>query len=69
MDETMCYVGRMPCCNKVVAVTMDDGETDRSRLARELASWVRHGMVIERTTLETVRGMRFEKCTCRTRVH
>jgi hypothetical protein len=65
-SEVFCYVGRAGCCGNLVAVTVDK-ESLKPYTAREVASWIRQGMVIERVSLETFRGLKMQRCTCRER--
>lgn len=63
-SEVWCYVGRMPCCGNIVAVTVDK-ETLKAYTAREIGKWVRQGMSVERVTLETVHGLKIRRCECK----
>lgn len=57
----MAYIATVPGCGCMVACTVDVPEHARDT-ARELASWVRDGLTIERHTVEAVRAMRFRTC-------
>lgn len=63
-SEVMCYVGRKPCCGHLVAVTVDHPDS-KNRNAREVGNWIRQGMSVERVTLETVHGLKFQRCECK----
>jgi len=65
-SEVYCYIGRQPSCGSVVAVTVDTADS-KKRTARYIAEWIREGMAIERVSLETFRGLKMQRCTCKDR--
>lgn len=52
-DDTRTYVGRKPC-GCAVAAMVDRGDHPRE-VAKEIASWVRHGLTVENRTASWVR--------------
>lgn len=56
------YGGRCPGCNHVVALMVDDPEY-RNDVAKEIAKWIRHGLIIERFTVGEGRKL-FDLCAC-----
>lgn len=64
-DESRpCYMGRCPGCNNVIALTLDMPEY-RKDVARDVAEWIRDGLVVERSTAREGRKL-FDSCTCGT---
>lgn len=53
-QETMAYVGRMPC-GCAPAVTVDDRESAQY-VARDIAEWVRKGWTVERHKVSAIRA-------------
>lgn len=60
---THAYVARMPCCESVVGVFVDDGEKDT---AREVAKMITRGRRIERMSLYDTRLVveKMYRCEC-----
>ena len=56
------YIGRTRCCGNVVLVEVDAPE-DAKDIARVLGRAIRDGLVIERATVEDVRGLTYG-CRC-----
>ena len=63
-SEVMCYIGRTACCGNLVAVTVDT-PASKKHTARDVAQWIRDGLTIERVSLETFRGLKMQRCTCK----
>lgn len=59
--STPCYMGRKPC-GCLVAVCVNT-RMHMDETAKDLADWVRHGLTIEHSTVETFKGMPFG-CKC-----
>jgi hypothetical protein len=61
---THCYVGKL-ACGCIVAVTSDEPDCPK-RVAKDVASFVREGMTIERMTLEAFRSSKAPfGCECK----
>lgn len=63
MDEHMSYIGICHCGQVVCAVV--DNPARRRDVAREVASWIRDGLTIERVTSAYVRT-HIGRCRCGT---
>lgn len=60
-SEQMAYVARC-ACGAVVAAVIDDPNYRRDT-AREVAAWIRGGLVVERMTVDEAREQ-WRPCTC-----
>jgi hypothetical protein len=62
-DLTHAYVARMPCCDSVVGLFVDDGEKDTGR---DIAKMITRGRRIERMTISLARtlGAMMYRCEC-----
>lgn len=61
-DSRAAYSGKCPGCNHVVALTIDAPEY-RKDVAKEIASWINDGLIVERTTVGEGRNT-FDNCIC-----
>ena len=61
-EMTPCYIGRCPKCNSPCAATVDDPKYT-THVRRDVAQFMKEGLVIERQTVKWVRE-NFESCTC-----
>lgn len=61
---SICYVGRCRGCNQVVAaVVADDPNYPRKEVARDVAGFIREGLILEKMDTEQVR-VQFQRCIC-----
>ena len=61
---SFCYVGRCRGCNQVVAaVVADMPDYPPKEVARDVAGFIREGLVVEKMDTEQVRTT-FHRCTC-----
>ncbi len=64
-EATHAYIGRYPCCGNVPCVTVDS-DYHRKDTAREIASWIRDGLQVERVPIDDVRTVvNLKRCTCK----
>jgi hypothetical protein len=66
-EQTMVYLGRMPCCGKVESfqcVELLDPDSVK-RAAQETRRWTRYGATLELVTLEEARQIKLARCTCK----
>jgi hypothetical protein len=62
-DESRpCYAAKCSGCGHVVGLTLDEPQY-RKDVAKQIAKWIRRGLVIERMTAKEGRAL-FDLCTC-----
>jgi predicted alpha/beta-hydrolase family hydrolase len=70
MSESEAYIGRCHCGSVVAAYVIEyegaGAEEHKRAMSREVASWIRSGLAVERVTCQYVReNLRFCKCSDR----
>lgn len=61
--DSMSYIGRCKGCGRIVAAVLDNPDHAKS-VAKDVASFIRDGLIVERVESQVVRDL-FQSCACR----
>jgi hypothetical protein len=61
-ENVAAYIGKCPGCKQVIAATVDAPEY-RDDVAKDVAEWIRDGLIVERSTVGEARKL-FNNCAC-----
>lgn len=53
-NQEMCYVGVEPCGCRVAVIV--DQPHNKTKVAKEIASWIKDGLTVERVSVSDARG-------------